>query len=159
MRHWVLASIALLWLGCAGSADPEPSPLYKLCMNACAHIHAKNCYESSAVNVAACDSECANVQSLAGSPCTDEHAALYACTAKATISCGGNTGETPIATGCEEEEQAITACDSPGLSCSRAIGSDDICFQFGLKEFFVCSEGISPGFECTPVTATGFCCP
>jgi hypothetical protein len=128
-------------------------------MDACAHIHARNCFDSPAINVTGCDSECSGAAALAGNPCTDENAALYACTAKATITCGGNTGETPVVSGCEAEEQAISKCESPGLSCGRAIGSDDICFQFMLKSFFVCSEGINPGPNCIQVTATGFCCP
>jgi hypothetical protein len=159
MRQWVFASLALIWIGCGGSVDPKPSPLHKLCMEACAHVHAKNCYEAPAVDVANCDNECSGAQSLAGSPCTDENASLYACTAKATVTCGGNTGETPIVTGCDAEEGEVSKCESPGMSCGRAIGSDDICFQFGFSKFYVCSEGVFAQPECIQVTNTGFCCP
>jgi hypothetical protein len=159
MRLWVFASLALIWVGCGGSADPEPSPLHKLCMDACAHVHAKNCYEAPAINVADCDAQCSTVPTLSGSPCTDEYAVSYACTAKATISCAGNTGETPVVIGCEAEEQAASQCQSPGLGCARSFGSEDQCVPFGFKEFYVCSDGITPGPNCVQVTSNGFCCP
>lgn len=159
MRQWLYACFALIGLGCGGVAENDPSPLHKLCMDACAHVHAKNCYESPAIDVAGCDSECSNVPSLAGSPCTDEQAALFACKSTAKITCGGPTGETPVATDCKAEEDAVASCESPGMTCSRAPGSDDICFQFGFKSFFVCSEGFSAPPECIQVTSNGFCCP
>jgi hypothetical protein len=159
MRQWMYSSFALIWLGCSGTVDQKPSPLQALCMDACAHIHAKNCFDSPAIDVGNCEIECQQASSFAGNACTDEHAALYACTANATITCEGPSAETPMVTGCEDEEVAITKCESPGMTCTRAQGSDDVCFQFGLTEFFVCSEGIMAGPMCIQVTATGFCCP
>jgi len=159
MRQWLYASIALIGLGCGGSADNDPSPLHKLCMDACAHIHAKNCYSSPAIDVSGCESECSGVQSFAGNACTDEHAALYACTAKATITCEGSAGDTPTVNGCDAEESAVSSCEAPGMTCLPSPGSEDLCFQFMLKQFFVCSEGVMPGPMCIQVTNTGFCCP
>jgi hypothetical protein len=159
MRQWLFACFALIGLGCGGSVESDPSPLHKLCMDACAHVHAKNCYEAAAVDVASCDSECAGVSSLAGNACTDEQAEWYACRAKATITCGGPTGETPEAVECAPLEQAISMCDTPGTQCVRGPGSDDICFNFGLKSFYVCSDGAIAPPDCAQVTSNGFCCP
>lgn len=159
MRQWSFAWLLLLGIGCSGVASSEVTPFHKLCMDACAHVHAKNCYAAPAVDVAACTFECSDLQAKAGNPCTDEHAALYECTAKADIICGGSTGEEPVINGCDEEISAIDACETPGLTCARAPSSDEICFQFGFNQFFACSEGQSPAPECIGVTPTGFCCP
>lgn len=159
MRRWTFAWLLLLGIGCSGTASGEATPLHKLCVDACAHVRAKNCYAAPAVGVDLCSFECSDVQSKAGTPCTDEHAALYECTAKADITCEGATGETPVVNGCSAQEAAIEACETPGLACVRAPSSDETCFQFGFKQFFACSEGVNPGPECLPVTITGFCCP
>lgn len=159
MRQWLYACLALIGLGCGGTAENDPPMLHKLCVDACAHLHAKNCYEKPAINVSGCDSECSGIGSLTGNPCTDEQAELFACRSTATITCGGPTGETPIAADCEMEENAVSNCESPGMMCVRAPGSDDVCFQFGFKTFFVCSEGFGAPPECTQVSSTGFCCP
>lgn len=160
MRQWILGMVALISAGCAGSNNPDPSPLHALCMNACAHIHAENCLESPAVDVLNCESECANADSSSNSPCTDEQAAYYACTVSATIRCASISGVPPTVLGCEAEEAKMTACGSPSLTCLRSPGSDDTCFKFGFGGvFFACSEGINPGPQCIQVTNTGFCCP
>lgn len=159
MRQWLFAVLALTFLGCEGATDFSSSPLHKLCMNACAHVHAENCLEAPAVDVTACDNECSNVQALANSPCTDENAALYECISKSTIVCSSISGQPPNAKDCDLQRQHVESCQTPGLSCARSFGSDDICFQFGFKQFFTCSEGIGPGPECIQVTGTGFCCP
>lgn len=159
MRPWSFAWLLLLGMGCSGTAGGEATPLHKLCMDACAHVRAKNCYQAPAVGVDQCNFECSNVASLAGNACTDEMAAHFACTAKADITCEGSTGETPVVNGCSAEEAAVDACESPGSACARAPSSDEICFQFGFMQFFACSEGLSPAPECIAVTATGFCCP
>lgn len=160
MRQWLYACFALVGLGCGGTTDNDPSMLHKLCMDACAHMHAKNCFEAPAIGVASCDNECSGVSTLVGNPCTDEQAALFDCKATAKITCGGITNETPVAEECKPQEDAVAACESPGsTTCARAPGSDDICFQFGFKSFFVCSEGAFPSPECTQVSSTGFCCP
>lgn len=161
MRQWSFAWLLLLGIGCSGTGGGDVTPLHKLCVEACAHVREKNCYEAPAVGVALCSSECSDVSSKAGNECTDEYAALYACTIKADITCGGSTGETPIINGCSNQESAIEGCESPGKTCLRAPSSDEICFQFGfgLNEFYSCSEGVNPSPECIPVTSTGFCCP
>lgn len=159
MRQWVLALFALVAVGCEGTSEQDPSVIHKLCMDACAHIHAKNCIEKPAVDVQSCDAECINASSFSSTPCTDEQAALYACTAKAEIACPSIPGSQPRALGCEAEEQEVTKCGSPGLGCVRSEGSDITCFDFGFKRFFVCSEGIGPDPMCIQVASNGFCCP
>lgn len=161
MRQWLYAGLAVIGLGCGGLADSNPSPLHKLCMDACAHIHAKNCYAAPAVDVGGCASECGSIQSFADNPCTDEQAAWYACSAQAKITCEGSSGETPTVNGCEAEKEAVSKCETPGTTCTRAPGSDDICFQFGggFNAFYLCSEGVSPGPNCLQVSSVGFCCP
>lgn len=159
MRQWVIALVAMVSQGCAGSSDPNPSPLHKLCMDACAYVHSKNCLEKPAVNVGDCINECTNVQAVANSPCTDEQAAYYECTKTATIRCASVSGASPTVIGCEAEEQALAGCDSPTITCLRSPGSDDTCFKFGFSSFFTCSDGVSPGPECVQVTNSGFCCP
>lgn len=159
MRQWVFALVTLMSVGCGGSVDADPSPLHKLCMDACAHVHARNCLEAPAVDVANCENECINVQSLASSPCTDEQAALYACTAKATIQCASVSGIPPTIIGCDTEQEGVNSCQTPGLTCLRSPSSDVTCFDFGFMRFFVCSEGISPDPKCIQVSSDGFCCP
>lgn len=159
MRQWILALFALMAVGCEGTSNSEPSIMHKLCMDACAHIHAKNCIEAPAVDVQNCDAECVNSTGFSSSPCTDEQAALYACIAQAEISCPSIPGLQPKALDCDIEEQAVAKCGSPGLGCARAEGSDDVCFQFGFSSFFVCSEGIGPDMKCIQVSSNGFCCP
>lgn len=158
MRKSIFALFVLTWIGCAGSGDSDPSPFHKLCMDACAHIHERNCLEAPAVDVGNCNDECATAATLVDSPCTDEQAALYACTAKSTIICSSASGLPPTPKDCDAEQKAANSCDSPGTACLRSPGSDDICFQFGLKQFFECSEGTGPNLGCVQVTGSGFCC-
>ena len=159
MRRWTFAWLLLWGMGCSGTASSEATPLHKLCMDACAHIRAQNCYSAPAVGVSACTIECSGLESYSGNPCTDEYANVLECTAKAQITCGGSGGETPVVNGCAEQETALEACETPGLTCARSPNSDVECFQFGFKQFFVCSEGVNPGPECLPISVTGFCCP
>lgn len=159
MRSLLSFALATILLGCSGGSGDTDSVLVDLCMDACAHIHEKNCVQQAAADIGQCPSKCQSAGKDANGVCTDEVAALYACTAKATITCPSDTSFPPKVEGCEEEQSAVTGCNNPGNGCVRSEVNDNICFQFGLSQFFVCSEGAGFDLKCSQVTVDGFCCP
>jgi len=174
MRPWFLCSFASLLLACSGGSEPvagtigglgngaaDISPLYALCVRACAHIHDKNCADAPAVATETCLEECHQVDIQAGSQCTDEQASLYACIETATIKCGGSIGTTYEVSGCEEEQEAKEACADPQGACIRSPASDEACLGLRPPFFYQCSEGAEPsqGPPCIQISFDGFCCP
>src|SRR5262249_24847048 len=132
MRPWMCLGLGAILIACSsGGGSNNTSLLLALCVRACAHIHAKKCIEAPTAEADTCENECQQVNLEAGTVCTDERAALYACTAEATIMCRGGLATTPEVTGCGQEELELEGCHSPLSGCVRAPQSDDICLQFG----------------------------
>ncbi len=159
MRPWMSLGLATILFGCSGGSGEQTSVLVELCIDACAHLYEKNCVELPATQIGNCPQQCQSAGTEANTGCTDEKAALYACTAKATITCTNDPSLPPTITGCEKEDEAVQSCQSPGGNCLRSPSSDDICFNFGFSQFFVCSNGIGKDPPCQQVTGDGWCCP
>ncbi len=144
-----------------GSPTTSISPLEVLCIQACARVHAADCGGAPIEDTASCDFECQSEIVSLPSTCVDEMAELFTCTYDATVSCTSDIAETPIVSGCSDEEVALDKCLNPTSSggCEALPGNDIECQNFGFSRFFVCANGSSPGPECLPISSSQFCCP
>lgn len=144
-----------------GFPTTSTSTLFALCIKACTHIHAKDCDGAPAHAAEACWAECSTDINPLHPSCSDESAAVYACTIDAKITCSGGFVGTPTVNGCDDEASELQKCVAPGSDCVVSPGSAEFCLAMGLSTFLVCSDGVNAPSDCISLTDSGtaFCCP